>query len=279
MRRVSLASLPKRSTTAARESVARALVAFDAGTGPDAVHDLRVALRRAVAVTRVFRGLPEKGAGASAGEKARDLRQRLSGPRQLDVSRTLVEKLPEGHRPLATALLDAHPAPPADLPALRAEAEALLELLAEWSARLETWRPTAQERRRLERKVARRLERAREKVLAIGIPSARTLHAQRVATKSFRYRLEVAAPFVRGADRLLKTLRRLQTALGDANDWAGLAEDLRAGAGGRETKGETALHARVARERVASERAAREEVRRALYGLRRADLSIAPARR
>ncbi len=98
------------------------------------VHDLRVALRRTEALSRLFRGLPGKEDGKEPRASARTLRRRLSLLRSEEVGRALLASRAGATDARLSALVF-----PGELPAVRVDSgdvEAVARALARWRRRL-----------------------------------------------------------------------------------------------------------------------------------------------
>lgn len=194
------------------------------GLSGDALHDVRVALRRAGAIARLLRGFPGKGDGRDLGPAARDLRKALSPSRSHEVCRSrLLRRFPrdEARRAAARSVV-ARMVPPgqAAAPTPGAILDALGPLLG---ARIAHLRQAAEEarpevERRLLDRLGRRLRRRRRRLLDLGVPERSGIHRFRIETKHLRYALEPFEEEIPGTRELLKTLRRLQDAAGDAHD-------------------------------------------------------------
>lgn len=214
-----------------REALGRTLEAYRKEPSGDPLHDLRVALRRAAALARLFRGFPAARSGKVVRVRVQDLRRRLSCARQHEVSRQLLTELAKDGEEGASKVITAWPAEPKGTPALAdvlRDGRAALRLLTIWRVKAAAWRPPGAERRRLAHKVTKRARRARKRVLELGVPDRETLHAQRIAGKALRYRLELLKGFEPRAEALVKASRKLQDALGVAHDWACLVTDVAA---------------------------------------------------
>lgn len=206
-----------------------------AGGDEDLVHDLRVALRRAEALARLFRGAPEKGDGEVVRASARELRRRLSVLRSEEVGRALLASRTEAGGSLPAGLVF-----PGELPALRVDAggvAAVERAVALWKRKLASARGGAfaargQAQTALLRRTRRRLARLIRRLSALLPPDGRTLHPARIAAKRLRYALEVVAPLDPGIRPLLRLLRAFQDAAGDFHDLAELAATVNAAAAG-----------------------------------------------
>jgi CHAD domain-containing protein len=198
-----------------------------AGGDEELVHDLRVALRRAEALARLFRGVPEKGDGEPFRASARELRRRLTVLRSEEVGRALLESRAEAFASLPIGLVF-----PGELPAVRVDAgeiAAIERAIARWKRKLVSARggasaqPRAEAQAALLRRTRRRLVRLVRRLSALLPPDGRTLHAARIAAKRLRYALEFVEPLDPGIRPLLRLLRAFQDAAGDFHDLAELA--------------------------------------------------------
>jgi CHAD domain-containing protein len=224
----SLPDLVRRSVAESAASLEKAAAGFEETHSGEALHGVRVSLRRLAAVARVFHGFPCKGDGAVVEDLAHELRRDLSPAREREVSKSLVHRLSgEDTEPsreaLAALALDRPHTPPPIGPGIAQ----VVTLLRAWNRALSEWAPSADDVERLEKKVKKRLKSTRRRVLEVGLPGRRTLHRLRVSGKALRYALELVSGVVPGAAALLKASRKLQDALGEANDWAALHRTLR----------------------------------------------------
>ncbi len=233
---------PQRDTEAAvaamlaqlARSIAENLYIVFTRDDPGGPHQLRVALRRLRALLRATDGLLRKGADEGMARRARDLGRLLAPLRDTDVLTALL--LEAGHDDELDAALVArrHAVRAAVRDALR-EAGAtgfvitLLRLVDEGG-----WMPLGKgRRRRLRQPLATALgpaldtqwSRVRRHGKGFGKLDAAARHRLRKDLKVLRYMLELAAldPEAPPPSRLLKTLGRLQDALGVLNDADNLA--------------------------------------------------------
>jgi len=209
-----------------RIELSHSLAAYALNPTGDAVHDLRVALRRAEAAARLFKGFPAHGHGREARRLARDLRKSLSTHRQREVSLALVQTL-RGADPTAVEALARLPhwASP-DPKSVVASGRQLGSLLRRWALASKDAPPGDDDLEALSRTLRRRLRKVRRKVLRYGIPTDRTLHRQRIAGKALRYELELVMELEPAADAIVKASRGFQEALGQAHDWDEARNDL-----------------------------------------------------
>lgn len=190
----------------------------------DALHDVRVALRRVTAIARLLRGFPGEPDGRALPGIARDLRKALSPSRSHEVCRArLVRRFPrDASRRTAARSIAAAMAPSADeTPPTAPRILAVLGPVLE--ARLEAVSRAAEaagseEERRFRKRLGRRLRRIRDRLLALGVPERAGIHRFRIQTKHLRYALEPFEAEIAGAPDLLRSLRRMQDAAGDAHD-------------------------------------------------------------
>ena len=205
------------------------------GTGStEAVHQMRVAVRRARSAITVFRPAIASPALHQASQHLKTLGGQLGPTRDWDVCVT--ETLPE-----VMAALPDHPTLAAlDKACERRRRESRLALVdylsspafrvltteLAWLAAAGDWLPSADPTTDLRAFAAQVLHRRARKVVVAGrkfesldIPA---LHAMRLRAKRTRYAAEVFAPLFSGrhAPRYLRRLARLQQALGVLNDGA-----------------------------------------------------------
>jgi CHAD domain-containing protein len=182
--------------------------------GEEPVHDLRVALRRLRAAVRLFQVGDEPLA-----EGLRTLQQAAGGVRDLQLQEIWLQS-PEG-TPARTMLRSVRPK-------LRRRERLFAEALVAYRSVHRPHLLDALERLRapgrldgewVRGRLARRIERAAERLL----PAKRLLpepaHALRIAVKKLRYEAELLAPALPGLlAPLLEELQPLQEALGDLHD-------------------------------------------------------------
>lgn len=219
----SVAGLLARSLDQQRTRI-EALCAGASGLSGDALHDVRVALRRVGAIARLLRGFPREGDGRELGPAARDLRKALSPSRSHEVCRSrLLRRFPRDEaRRAAARSIAARMVPPgrSEAPTPGGILDTLGPLLA---ARLDELHRAAEEsgpevEPRLRRRLGRRLRRRRRRLLDLGVPERSGIHRFRIETKHLRYALEPFEREIPGTRELLRTLRRMQDAAGDAHD-------------------------------------------------------------
>ncbi|MGP0174694.1 CHAD domain-containing protein [Pseudomonas sp. NCHU5208] len=189
-------------------------------TDDEALHDLRVTLRRMRSLLRPLRGLPT----VDSLEQAAAALGRLTGPlRDREVLQAQLRQL--GANAQADAMAR-ELAPRRAEVALARELEDLLVLLDAWPQR---WRQAAAnaELDHLQRRIQRRLQRQQQRLaLALRDP-AHDRHRLRLLIKRVRYAAE-AYPRESGLSRRARVhLKHAQGALGDWHDnlqWLALAE-------------------------------------------------------
>jgi adenylate cyclase len=222
----SILGLLERALPAHGEKLRTLAVRARSAGDDELVHDLRVALRRTEALSRLFRGLPGKGDGEEPRASARTLRRRLSLLRSEEVGRALLASRAGATDTRLSALVF-----PGDLPAVRVEAgdvEAIARALARWKRRLAAaqdgaFAPRAAADTALLRRTRRRLIRLVRKLAGFLPPDRETLHAARIAAKRVRYALEVLEPIEPRFRPILRLLRSFQDAAGEAHDLVELA--------------------------------------------------------
>jgi CHAD domain-containing protein len=219
-----------------RIAVSRAAHEADA----DAIHDIRVAMRRLSRCLRVFAPFYPQGSWKKIRRRIASLLTAAGAVRDCDIAIELVGRSGVA-RPGAIL---------APLAATRRKAgrELLLEIrrwkrhdyTTHWRSRLElsparnglasrrraaqpAWNPrasaTANARRQLPGIMRAYFAQVRQLLAANPVPAE--LHAIRLATKRIRYTLELFRPcYGRGFDLRLATLQRLQQLLGEVNDCA-----------------------------------------------------------
>lgn len=207
----------------AQRSRVEAICRKRGGLRGGALHDVRVALRRTAALSRLSRGFPSEGSGEPLLAAARSLRRALSASRSEEVCRSRLARRfgrdaarREAARSLAARLGQPGAPPPPEPADLLAE---LLPLFASREAELLAAADAdGAADRRLSLRLHRRLRRRRRRLLSLGVPERSTLHRFRIATKDFRYGVEFLAGELPGGRDLLKLLRAFQDAAGDAHD-------------------------------------------------------------
>jgi inorganic triphosphatase YgiF len=224
---------------ATRKSIAWQLArvrASDPGTrlgrDAEALHDMRVALRRLRAALQLGRdALPIRQHQALVRE-LRWLRSELGRVRDLDVQRTILAHYVRGLDRERAQLLDGYRR--FLLRQRRAVGTALLAtltsrryerlLLALERASVPRIQPVGRAAAPVSQRARRVLKKAADRLLASGeaiteLADATALHTLRIRSKRLRYLLEVVAPIAdRGTRRVLKALVALQDVLGTFND-------------------------------------------------------------
>lgn len=177
---------------------------------PEALHDLRIALRSLRSVLRPLRGLP----GVDVLSQAAAALGELSNPlREAQVLTCELQRL--GQAQAAAALAAIHDPSGHALPG-STELQHLLAVLDGFPA---LWRLAVREgcMAGLRRQVRRRLRRAAGK-LPLTIHGSEDLHALRLQVKRLRYASEAYPQLTPLTRRQLGLLRQLQNSLGEWND-------------------------------------------------------------
>jgi CHAD domain-containing protein len=214
-----------------RSSLASAAERVREAEDPQAIHDLRVGIRRMDAMLRTWAGFFRAGARDDALRALRRLRRRLGEARELESQVALLEPRAPQHGESAIRLLQRlkdRLARRTDRAAKRLRPKRLKRLLArmdEIAADLET-SPMAK---------PRVFDQARERALKTGAVARiavevaarqeddETLHQARLAVKKWRYMLECLETIVPEAESLITpALRAMQEALGAIQDRAAL---------------------------------------------------------
>lgn len=203
----------------------------------EGLHDLRVALRRMAAVTRLTRGLPPgSGARAVAGT-ARALRRSLSDQRTSEVSADILRRTfargPNRTAALAAArrILETPSSRGAGteartasrLYALRRAVDRRISALEAAAAAPVSPPAQAACAVRFFARLAVRLARLRQ----AGPPPPEKLHLFRVTARDLRYGFELLDGFWPPADEAVRALRQIQDAAGVAHDLLELTATLR----------------------------------------------------
>ncbi len=236
------------SSTAAALSQKRARLDSLLGrlAGPpsgEALHDLRVALRRIAALARLTGDVPGKGAGRALRTAARDLRRALSARRTEDVARGLLLsrfRRDPRRRPVAERLA-ARLSREGDRGPVPERTRALLARLRRAFTRREaalarlhdplTGTADAGHAKDLARSVRRRLRRAAKRLRHAGVPGSSGLHPARILARDLRYGLEFAREAMSASEDLVPLLTEFQDAAGAAHDLAELVALVRRLAG------------------------------------------------
>jgi CHAD domain-containing protein len=223
----------------------RARAALATGDDREALHDLRVALRRLRSATRAYRVELRSAIGKGPRRRLRRLARATNAGRDAEVGESVVERwlaeLPASAEQRAAGALRRR------LAERRENAYAALdpefgrrvdELLDELERRLSVWRREVSAEAPagpllpLRGRVAEELERHRARFetaldeAAGGDPDA--AHAARIEAKRLRYLLEPLVDELPAAGAPVRRLRRLQDLLGDANDLVTLGAELAA---------------------------------------------------
>jgi CHAD domain-containing protein len=250
-----LAEAARRIALAELERAESARAALAEGTDPEALHDLRVALRRLRSHLRAWRGELGPVVGGKSRRRLRDLAASTNPGRDAEVGAALARGFADELRTAATAPGRAVPAGAraAEMLAARLERRRdqvyaelagagiarfdalerrLRERLGRWEIRLDadsTDGPVMRAALAAEvRAHARALAEALAEAGSAGDDEA--IHRARIEAKRLRYLIEPFAAELAGAREPLAALRALQDLLGDANDLAVLADELAADA-------------------------------------------------
>lgn len=250
-----LAEAARRIALGELERASRARAALAAGEDPEALHDLRVALRRLRSQLRAWRGELGGPIGGKPRRRLRDLAASTNPGRDAEVGAALARGLAVEARSSAPASSrTAAEARAAEVLAARLERkrdavyaelgrvglgrfdalhDRLYERLGTWEIRIDavaTGAPTlraalADEIRGHALALAEALAHA-----AAGDGGDAAAHRARIEAKRLRYLIEPVAGALAAAREPLAALRTLQDLLGDANDLAVLAGELAADA-------------------------------------------------
>ena len=196
----------------------------------DSVHDLRVAIRRFAQVLAVFKASFPARVRKKIGRRLKEIMTFAGEVRDRDIA---IELLSHSRSVDAAAMQ-------VKLRAQRKEAEAvLLAVLRRWGAKrsLSKWRAELLPVQPGPREPERVLIRMAEKFIQAGDQAAEAhssagdLHSFRIRAKKFRYSVELFRPvYGAAAEEWLGRMKRLQTVLGDMNDYR-VTRDLIAGLG------------------------------------------------
>jgi len=246
------AKLPRRAAArdALRENLARAAddIAWNgacvlAGSDPEAMHQIRVALRRLRAILSLYRELLPEKAHDELRELARVVNVPLGAARNADVFcddvlAAVVRAMP-GDRDLAALAAAAEREREARWAkareALRSESFAGLISAADTMAREPGSRGREEDTvlsgsawRFAAKSLKRRHKRLRDRGRHLRHMSAAERHKLRIAAKKQRYAAELFAPLFKKSRgrRYAKALARVQSALGEMNDIAGMPAQL-----------------------------------------------------
>lgn len=203
-------------------------------TGPETVHDLRVASRRLREAIAAFRALLPRARRRRLAARAREMTRGLGATRNADVGVEALRGLPDGAwSPAARALADLLALSAARLreeeavavaAASRRRLRAALDgLLAALGGRRASKPPQSLARRVLARRVVRLFRRA----AAWGDPEeTAALHTTRIAAKRLRYALEAFEPLLGpGYAERHELVKEVQEALGGYHDAVVLVEE------------------------------------------------------
>ena len=243
---VAVPRLVSRTAAALSERRARLDALLARFVGPpsgEALHDLRVALRRTAALARLTGDAPRKGSGRALRIAARDLRRALSTRRTEDVARTLLlSRFRRDPRRRAVAeRLAQRLAREGDRGPSPARTRELLTRLRRNFTRREAslarlhdpLTGTADEgaEKRLAKCVRRRLRRSAKQLCGAGVPTPAGLHPARILARDLRYGLEFASAAMPAVAALVPLLMEFQDTAGDAHDLAELVTQVRRLAG------------------------------------------------
>src|ERR1019366_107310 len=184
----------------------------------EALHDLRVSLRRVAALARLTGDVPHRGAGSALKTAARELRRALSVRRTQDVARTLLlarfrrdpRRRPVAERLAARLAKEGDPGPsPERTRALLARLRRAFTRRDAVFARLHdplTGTADPETEKRLAKSLRRRLRRAARRLTAAGVPGPAGLHPGRILARDLRYGLEFTGDAMRAPAVLLPLL-------------------------------------------------------------------------
>ena len=188
----------------------------------DAVHDLRVSIRRTREALRVFRGLFRRKQARRLSRRLRAVMRRAGEVRNRDIAMALVrESAVEGWQQESNELSRERSAAVEGLAESLHELGALAppELAPNPSPRWDAREGPAANARRLLPRLAAAYWKAGQEAAQPGVPWER-MHAFRIATKHLRYTLELFAPlYGRALTKKFEVLRRVQNSLGRINDF------------------------------------------------------------
>ncbi len=225
----------------------------------EAVHDLRVSIRRCRSVAAVMEEVDPHPAWPEMRRAARKLFRGLGGLRDAQVMKTWVAKLASADDPIAAHLL-------AGLAAREAELlQAALRIVRKFDEK--NWRRlerVLRQRSRLvppgslaaECLVLERFEAAKEfHARALRTETSRPWHTLRIYMKRFRYTVENLLP--EHHVQWQENLKRVQDLLGDVHDLDVLAAAVKSAAPANSSVAESEASRRIWRERLALERSNR----------------------
>jgi CHAD domain-containing protein/CYTH domain-containing protein len=227
------------------EEAGTALTRVCAGEGPDALHELRVNLRRLRSTLQAFESSLERRPTAHALERLRELGTRSNEARDAEVQLAWLEarhsEISRSQRAALRWLMQ-------DL-ALRRD-QALARLLSKLAERFSALRADLEQSLRgyrtwvhlagpdpsptfasvLAEKLRRQFAQLRGRLGAIASPSDKQVcHEARIEAKRLRYLLEPVARYVPEGKRAVRSLKGLQDMLGEMHDLEVLMQTLEAG--------------------------------------------------
>ena len=228
------------------EDAGKAMARVLAGDAPEALHELRVSLRRLRSTLQAFEANLERRPTAQALERLREIGTRSNAARDAEVQIAWLSARRPQLAPAQRAALDALVS---DLSAsLARDLERLLARLPERFEALRgdldrslrgyrTWvhlagpDPTPTFASVLAERLRAQAQRLSERLAAIGgVADEERAHAARIEAKRLRYLLEPVAADVPGGKRAVRSLKGLQDVLGEMHDLDVLRETLTAGA-------------------------------------------------
>jgi CHAD domain-containing protein len=238
--------LVSRTAAALSERRARLDALLARLSGPpsgEALHDLRVALRRIAALARLTGNAPRKGSGRGLRIAARDLRRALSTRRTEDVARALLlgrfrrdpRRRPVAERLAARLAKEGDPGPsPARTRDLLSRLRRAFTRREAALARLHdplTGTADSATEKGLAKNVRRRLRRAAKLLQAAGVPGPAGLHPARILARDLRYGLEFTGIAMPTPAVLVPLLMDFQDTAGAAHDLSELIVEVRRLAG------------------------------------------------
>jgi len=261
------------------EEAGAALTRVCAGEGPDALHELRVNLRRLRSTLQAFESSLERRPTAHALERLRELGTRSNEARDAEVQLAWLEarrsEISRGHRTALRWLMQ-------DL-ALRRD-QTLARLLSKLAERFSALRADLEQSLRgyrtwvhlaapnpsptfasvLAEKLRRQAAQLRGRLAAIASPADNQVcHEARIEAKRLRYLLEPVARLVPEGKRAVRSLKELQDVLGEMHDLEVLMQTLETGS---ERMALARVHALLDAVRAGDEQALASSRRRSLEG-------------
>jgi CHAD domain-containing protein len=206
----------------------RKLARTAASASSAAVHDLRVSIRRFQQVLAVFKAAFPAHQRKKIRRKLKQLMDPAGEVRNCDIAAILIPKLDPKSAPQLRPRLqrDRKTAERKLTQSLRRLVDR--DLGAKWRVELEIDRTVAQNgsgRREFPQAAQHAVRKMATKFLTLGKKaaspetSAQEVHKFRIASKKFRYTLELVEPFYGGAlNPWLERVKEVQSVLGDAND-------------------------------------------------------------